>query len=357
MRTGGRFTVITAAAALALAVLGTDAAAVDSTVPDAAGGGIPEGLYRTPELTRDDLLAAGLDAGFSEADVNAFLDADGTHSTVQFGLLLADGGWTQRVAFDGDADSVGWRGTYEVVDEDTVIATDPCGPITYDYTVDGDVLTLDMVDDQCVEGGVGDQIAQTVIFESAPFTLQAPAEAAQDAEPTTYLSTSFVVPFEVTLPPWVTPEPDAELPNFVTWEGDQVDRGIRFLFPLNVYLPGETSPTDPPADYAAYLLGQEKYGAVFEDVVETTVDGLPATIVTGTTDGGHLDGSLGCQEEGLAAEDCFGLQPDLILRLAVIETDAGPLLVWVRDIRGADDRDPEYESFDEMLASLHFGSD
>jgi hypothetical protein len=96
---------------------------------------------------------------------------------------------------------------------------------------------------------------------------------------------------------------------------------------------------------------------VFEDVVETTVDGLPATIVTGTTDGGHLDGSLGCQEQGLAAEDCFGLQPDLILRLAVIETDAGPLLVWVRDIRGADDRDLEYESFDEMLASLHFGSD
>ena len=96
---------------------------------------------------------------------------------------------------------------------------------------------------------------------------------------------------------------------------------------------------------------------MFEDVVETTVDGLPATIVTGTTDGGHLDGSLGCQEQGLAAEDCFGLQPDLILRLAVFETDAGPLLVWVRDIRGADDRDLEYESFDEMLASLHLGSD
>ncbi len=39
------------------------------------------------------------------------------------------------------------------------------------------------------------------------------------------------------------------------------------------------------------------------------------------------------------AADCFGLQPDFILRIAVIDTDAGPLLVWVRDIRGADDRE------------------
>ena len=70
-----------------------------------------------------------------------------------------------------------------------------------------------------------------------------------------------------------------------------------------------------------------------------------------------LDGSLGCQEEEMFAADCFGLQPDLILRIAVIDTDAGPLLVWVRDIRGADDRDIEYESFDAMLASLRFRPD
>ena len=70
-----------------------------------------------------------------------------------------------------------------------------------------------------------------------------------------------------------------------------------------------------------------------------------------------LDGSLGCQEEAMLAEDCFGLQPDLILRIAVIDTDAGPLLIWVRDIRGADDRELEYESFDDMLASVQFRPD
>ena len=176
------------------------------------------------------------------------------------------------------------------------------------------------------------------------------------AAPATYTSTSFVVPFEVTPPGWVAPEPAAEQPNFVTWEGSEVDRGIRFLVPVNVYLPGATEPTAPPEDYLAYLLGQAEHGATFEDVVETTVDGQPATIMTATTPT-SLDGSLGCQEEAMLAEDCFGLQPDLILRIAVIDTDAGPLLIWVRDIRGADDRELEYESFDDMLASVQFRPD
>ena len=106
------------------------------------------------------------------------------------------------------------------------------GRSRYKYSFDGDQLTLDMVDDQCVDGGVGELIVQTVLYESAPFTLESPAESDVTAEsPATYVSTSFVVPFEVTLPGWVAPEPAAELPNFVTWEGSEVDRGIRFLVP------------------------------------------------------------------------------------------------------------------------------
>ena len=72
--------------------------------------------------------------------------------------------------------------------------------------------------------------------------------------------------------------------------------------------------------------------------------------MTATTQS-SLDGSVGCQEEGMFAADCFGLQPDRTIRLAVIDTDAGPLLIWVRDVRGVD---AEYESFDAMLNSLHF---
>jgi hypothetical protein len=102
-----------------------------------------------------------------------------------------------------------------------------------------------------------------------------------------------------------------------------------------------------------YLDYLSELGASFDDVVETTVDGHPATVMTATTST-SLDGSIGCHEEGLFAADCFRVQPDLILRMAVIDTEAGPLLIWVRDIRGADDRELEYDSFDEMLASLRF---
>ena len=72
--------------------------------------------------------------------------------------------------------------------------------------------------------------------------------------------------------------------------------------------------------------------------------------MTATTDRG-LDGSLGCQAEGLIAADCYGLQPNFTVRLAVVEVGDQPLLIWVRDIGGVES---EYDTFDEMLASLHF---
>jgi hypothetical protein len=346
---------MSAAAVLALAV----PAAVDTTEPESFAAAIPEGVYRTPELTVDQLRQTALDAGFAEDDVDAFFE--GAVGTTVFGLRLADGGWTQLYSNDGGPEGVGWRGTYEVIDDDTVVATDPCGPITYTYSLEGEQLTLDMIDDQCTGAGgdteIVELIAQTTIFETAPFTLEEPATpGAADAEPTTYASNSFVVPFEVTPPDWVAPEPAAELPNFVTWEGAEIDRGIRFLAPVNVYLNGGPTPSEVPDDYLTYLLGLSELGASFDDVVETTVDGRPATVLTATTST-SLDGSIGCQEAELMAADCFGVQPDLILRMAVMDTDAGPLLIWVRDIQGAGDRELEYDSFDEMLASLRFRGD
>ena len=325
-------------------------AGIDTTVPEAGDPRLPEGVYRTPELTADQVRAAALAAGFAEDDVNAFVPDEGT---AVWGLRLANGGWTQYESIDGVPEEAGWRGTYEIVDDDTVVATDPGAVITYDYSFDGEQLTLDVVEIQCTEECPAEEwIIQTIIFESAPFTLQEPA-GGEDAvaAPATYASTSFVMPFEVTLPEWAAPEPSGELPNFVTWEGTEVDRGIRFLVPVSVYPPGETSPTEVPEDYLAYLLAQSEQGAVFEDVVETAVDGRPATILTATTSTG-LDGSLGCQEDDLLAADCFGVQPDLVLRMAVIDTDDGPpLLIWVRDISGVD---AEYETFEAMLASLRF---
>ena len=84
------------------------------------------------------------------------------------------------------------------------------------------------------------------------------------------------------------------------------------------------------------------------------MDAHPATVVTATTST-PLDGSLGCPEEGIAADSCFGLQPDKILRLAVITTDTGLLLIWLR-ANPADNPDmaADAELFEELLAGVRF---
>ena len=347
VRRGSLVGTVLISAVAGLATFGYSAAA---TVPTDDGELLPEGVYRTPEVTLDQQIATALDAGIAEEDVNAFLGAGDPADTHVIGLRLADGGWTQLDSYNGGAETVEWRGTYEVIDDDTVVATDPCGSITYTYAFDGEQLTLDMIDDQC--DGVDEQIAQTIIFETAPFTLVEPAGGdVAAAAPTAYTSTSFVVPFEVTLPDWVAPEPAVAEANFVTWEGTDADRGIRFLAPVSLYPPGSMTTTPLPDDYVSYLMSQADHGAIFSDVSETTVDGFPATVVTATTDQ-SINGGLGCQADGLAAEDCFGLQPELSLRLAVVEVGDQPVLIWVRDIRGVD---AEYDTFDAMLSSLQFG--
>ena len=68
-------------------------------------------------VTLDDQIATALDAGFTEADVNAFLGAGDPADTHQMVLRLANGGWTQLDSYNGGAEEVGWRGTYEVIDD------------------------------------------------------------------------------------------------------------------------------------------------------------------------------------------------------------------------------------------------
>ena len=119
-----------------------------------------------------------------------------------------------------------------------------------------------------------------------------------------------------------------------------------------MYPPSSAVATSPPKDYLAFLLGQTDQGAHFTDETKTTVGGRPATVVTATSDK-HLDGSIGCPEASMAAPDCFGLQPDLNLRIAVIDTGDTTLLVWLRNNVGVDEA-MELESFDQMLSSISF---
>ena len=81
------------------------------------------------------------------------------------------------------------------------------------------------------------------------------------------------------------------------------------------------------------------------NVVETSVDGHPATLMnlTWDIDAGHpegfFNGALGCPTAGAdQAEGCFGPQPDLMLRLGVIDVGCTTLLAWARMNR--DNPDP-----------------
>lgn len=134
---------------------------------------LPEGLYRTREVTRAELIATAAAAGFDQAMINAGLDDWVFEDTKAFGLRLVDGVWTQLESDDGGPEVIGWRATYEVIDDDTVIATGTgpsCERITYSYAFDGEQLTLDVVE---VDGGDRQcdwvLMFETFIHETAPY--------------------------------------------------------------------------------------------------------------------------------------------------------------------------------------------
>ena len=127
------------------------------------------------------------------------------------------------------------------------------------------------------------------------------------------------------------------------------------MLPATVYEPGAAVDTAVPTDYLAYLLAQSTDGVVFTDQAPVTVDGHTGTIFTATTDQ-PLDGSIGCPVAKTPADDCFGFQSDLVLRMAVIDVDGRPLVMWMRNDR---DRDPDknqddQQSFENMLSTVRF---
>jgi hypothetical protein len=191
----------------------------------------------------------------------------------------------------------------------------------------------------------------------------APASASpSSSEPVgqKYTATSFAVPLTVIVEPLLKSPPIADTTNLLTWyaAADDNER-IRFLIPVEVYPPGSSTPQPPPADYLAYLLGQASYSAFFSDVSTITVDGHAATLMTATTTR-SLSGSLGCPVIGVnnpedgGYGECFGLQPNVILRIAVIDMGSGTtLLAWARTSLEAPDL--EFNAmFERMLANLQF---
>jgi hypothetical protein len=207
-----------------------------------------------------------------------------------------------------------------------------------------------------ISGCSGDETSTTGSLPSASAT-KSSASPEPSAPQSGYASTSFVVPFDVVAPSWLSTTPNVEQPNFVTWGAANAPESpaVTFLVPVSVYRPGERGTTTPPEDYIGYLLSQSEFGTHFTDQTERTVGEQPATVVTATVDD-SLDGSLGCPATDTSVGECFGLQADLNFRIAVVKVKGKTLLIWLQT---SSDMDPvemkaKTQAFDDMLASVRF---
>jgi hypothetical protein len=174
----------------------------------------------------------------------------------------------------------------------------------------------------------------------------------------TYASKAFAVPLTITVPASFKAQPNSDTSTLLTWFTGSEARyhKVRFLLPVALYRPGQTAPETPPKDYLAYLRGLSRQGATLADEKKITVDGHSATLMTGTTEHG-LDGSIGCpQTKGPpdAGEDCYGLQPDVALRIAVIDVSGRTLLAWAGINKDAPDESAFFAEFEAMLKSVQF---
>ncbi|MCY7418791.1 MAG: hypothetical protein LH650_09895, partial [Chloroflexi bacterium] len=71
-------------------------------------------------------------------------------------------------AFDGGADGMGWQGTWQLIDADTIEATEfgTFDKVVYDFTLRDDVLAVDVIGGSVPAG----MVPQTSIYETLPFT-------------------------------------------------------------------------------------------------------------------------------------------------------------------------------------------
>jgi hypothetical protein len=126
------------------------------------------------------------------------------------------------------------------------------------------------------------------------------------------------------------------------------------MIPAVVYASNSaTTPMPPPTDFVGFLHRLVAQGASFSDESDVSVGGMPARLMTGRTTV-NMDGTLGCPVKNADhSEGCFGLQPDVVLRLAVLRVSGRPLLIWARTASTATDA-ALLAAFESMLPTVTF---
>jgi hypothetical protein len=227
---------------------------------------------------------------------------------------------------------------------------EPTVPTTHRRTV---MVTLCAVALLAVSGCGGDATTSTPTKTS---TTPASPAASQ-----TYSSKALVVPLTVTVDATLKSPPNPDSRNLLSWDAAASENHkVRFLVPVKLYRPGSSTPEAPPKNYLKYLQGQTKDNVEFSKMTKITVDGHRAPLMTATSTiderhpQGFLDGSLGCPERDADhSEGCAGIQPDFLLRLAVIDVGGTTLLAWARTTKDNPD-EAFFAMFERMLKSVQF---
>jgi hypothetical protein len=193
---------------------------------------------------------------------------------------------------------------------------------------------------------------------SAGGTPTASPAATQAGRP--YSSTSFVVPFDITLPSWVPSGPPTKANrNFVTWvkepDPDRRTVALRVMHPGAVFRPFQSLPSSVPADYVGYLRSLASAGTNVTDETKVKAGPYPATLFTLTTFNPQ-DGSVGCPMDHPTdpGKQCFAAQPGLAIRMAVLTVHKTLLLFWMRTSQETHDLAADSPSFATMIEGLRF---
>ena len=131
-----------------------------------------------------------------------------------------------------------------------------------------------------------------------------------------YTTTKFAIPLSIDVPSLFGAGSPYDTPGLVSWTStSEVNDKVRILAPVEVYPPGATTP----------------------EAVSTSLDGV-----------------LGCPEAGAdKGEGCYGLQPELLVRIAVADVDGKPLLAWARTDAATPNK-AFIGAFEDMLATVEF---
>ena len=140
------------------------------SVPTGGPGAGPHplaGTWRTPELSRDQLIEATRAAGCTQQQADDFFATYPAETLVVTLRLRADGTWQESQAIDGGPATKGSEGDWVENGGQLVLSEggSGAGDIVLDYAIEGGRLSMDVTSPTCAEN-----VAAPFLFETAPFT-------------------------------------------------------------------------------------------------------------------------------------------------------------------------------------------